>query len=63
MQGNCGSHERELIFPVPADMKEWMEQIKLPSTPEENDDPMHYTIEGNRNIKITLTLFDMRKRF
>lgn len=59
----CGNHERELTFPVPAGMQEWMERIKLPSMPEENDDPMNYTIEGSRNIKITLTLFDLRRKF
>lgn len=59
----CGHQERELTFPVPAEMQEWMEKIRLPESPEENDDPMHYTIEGSRNIKITLTLFEMRKRF
>lgn len=59
----CGQQERELTFPVPAEMQTWMEKLRLPESPEENDDPMHYTIEGSRHIKITLTLFEMRKRF
>lgn len=59
----CGTAERELIFPVPAEMLQWMEQIKLPGNPNENDDPMHYTIEGNKRIQISISLFDLRRRF
>lgn len=59
----CGTAERELTFPVPAGMLEWMEKIQLPETPMNNDDPMHYTVEGNRKIQISISLFDMRRKF
>lgn len=63
IRAKCGTAERELTFPVPAEMVEWMEGLQLPDSSESNDDPMHYSVEGNRKIQITISLFDMRRKF
>ena len=59
----AGTAERELTFPVPADMVAWMESLEMPGTPESNDNPMSYTVEGSRRIQISISLFDMSRRF
>lgn len=59
----CGKAERELTFPIPEEMREWLERIELPGQPQDNDNPLCYTIEGNRSIQITLTVFDVRRKF
>ena len=47
-RAKCGTAERELAFPVPASMVEWMGLIQLPENPTEDGDPMQYTVEGRR---------------
>lgn len=61
IKARIGTQERELTFPVPAEMLGWMEQIKLP-TSENEDDPMQFCTEGNRKIKFTISLFDLRRK-
>lgn len=62
IKAKCGTQERELSFPVPAEMLEWLEQIKLP-TAENESDPMRFCVEGSRRIQLSISLFDLRRRF
>lgn len=59
----CGTAEREVSFPVPAEMLEWMEELQMPEAPEANDNPMCYTVEGSKRIQISISLFDLRRKF
>ena len=59
----CGKAERELAFPITDEILAHMQQIELPRTAEENGAPMHYYVEGNRNIHITLSVQDLRRNF
>ena len=59
----CGTAEREVSFPVPAEMLGWMEELQMPESPEANDNPMCYTVEGSKRIQISISLFDLRRRF
>lgn len=62
IKAKCGTQERELTFPVPADMLEWMEQIQLP-TDENESDPMSFCVEGSRKIQFSISLMDLRRKF
>ncbi|MCM1441418.1 MAG: hypothetical protein NC131_19760 [Roseburia sp.] len=58
----CGTAERELSFPVPAEMVNWMGKLQLPDALDDTD-PMKYTVEGNRKIQMTVSLYDIRRKF
>lgn len=62
IKAKCGTQERELTFPVPADMLEWMEQIQLP-TNESESDPMRFCVEGSRKIQFSISIMDLRRKF
>ncbi len=57
-----GKARRELVFPVPASMTGWLEKLKAPDAPEK-EGPLRYTVEGNRNIEILVTIQDLRRKF
>ena len=60
----CGTAERELSFPVPAEMVEWIEALQMPDNGNlDNSDPMRYTVEGSRKIQLTVSLYDIRRKF
>lgn len=62
IKAKYGTQERELTFPVPAEMLDWIEQIKLPTNDSEND-PMRFCIEGSKKIQISISLMDLRRKF
>ncbi len=62
IKAKCGTQERELSFPVPAEMLEWIEQIELPTSENEND-PKRFCVEGSRKIQLSISLMDLRRKF
>jgi hypothetical protein len=60
----CGTAEKELSFPVPADMVDWIDRLQLSGNADlDNSDPMKYTVDGSRKIKLAISIYDIRREF
>lgn len=62
LKAKCGSVERELTFPVPAEILEWLQRVELP-TAENEGEAMRFNVEGSRKIQLTVTLLDLQRKF
>lgn len=63
IKAKCGAAEKELSFPVPAELMEWISSIKRPGEGGSGDDAMQFTVEGHKKMQIQISLYDLRRKF